>query len=329
MRKEDSASYKYFNVSNEVIRVAGFPGQFNNETGRYEPYYTRPANQDFSEHVYKDTVWRKQAELFYNQPNNVRSVLITPMYILVIFYKPVNYIKSDGQTGSRLFNIEPYTGKLKQLLDTKLQGAGNSIKIEAVKILDWLVQPRIYSNIEEIVIDRRVLKLSGFGAEKLKELKTQLQEILENHKDSGFKRLNKVAFQGDIELDIKSLLGQASIIKTLQTNNISYASIYQADKADNQLGLVSRPEYYRYDLEVLAQAQRKLEQTQKKSELEHLIEEYTAKFGSETAAKMVQVAVKEAVNQVGDQIYTPQQIKLKLLDEMQIDGHIKYKNYLA
>ena len=65
--------------------------------------------------------------------------MITPRYILVIFYKPVNYIKSDGNTGSRLFNIEPYTGKLKQLLDTKLQGAGNSIKIEAVKILDWLV----------------------------------------------------------------------------------------------------------------------------------------------------------------------------------------------
>lgn len=57
----------------------------------------------------------------------------------MIFYKPVNYIKSDGNTGSRLFNIEPYTGKLKQLLDTKLQGAGNSITIEAVKILDWLV----------------------------------------------------------------------------------------------------------------------------------------------------------------------------------------------
>lgn len=72
-------------------------------------------------------------------------------------------------------------------------------------------------------------------------------------------------------------------------------------------------------MDKLRESREQLEDEQRNqsiSEFESLMKEYKDKFGDQVASKMIQIAVNEAINKVGSSVYTPKQMKQKLMDEL-------------
>lgn len=334
------------NISNEIIRVAGAPGKFNKYTNSYEPFYTRPKGQNIEQQAYLDSEWAQEANIVYNQPNNLRCLLVTTKFILAIFYKPVNFINNDGQTIQRLFNIQPYNENIRVQLGNNIDyqerngwiQTQTDNRVQVSQPIRWLTNPRIYSNIEEIVFDYRIFQIDQQGKEHIKQIADATKQAVEQLGDNGLYRLKAICIANKIEIEPKKLLSQSQIIQTLQQCGVTLKTIYKSDNIDNaEKGLVVRPEYYRYDLEVLKPIADKLKaakstekhiQSEESRELESILNEYTDKFGEKVASKMVQMAVREAINKVGSQVYTPQQIRQKMIDELQTDGSKRFKDYL-
>lgn len=337
-----------FNISNEVIRVAGAPGKYNRYTNAYEPFYTRPQGQNIEQQAYMDKDWESEASIVYNQPNNLRGILITPSYILAIFYKPVKFFNKDGKITQRLYNIQPYEQNLRQALKRYIQyqsetgscGPQPDNRIQVSQPIRWLTTPRIYQNIEEIIFDIRIFQMDQSGKEHIKQILDATNQALAQFKDSSLIRLKVICLADKVDIDPKKLLEQSQIIQTLQYNEVPLKVLFKSANIQSSISeLVTRPEYYRYDLEVLKplmdklrESREQLEDEQKNqsiSEFESLMKEYKDKFGDQVASKMIQIAVNEAINKVGSSVYTPKQMKQKLMDELQTQGKQEFSSYLG
>lgn len=305
------------NISNEVIRIASGVYSYNTYTKDYVPFYTRPDGQNIEQAVYLDEDWAKRANIQYNSPNNLRCILIGTDKIIATYYKPVKFISKDGKLIQRKFNAEKYPN----WLDVQ----------KAIQPIKWLKTPRIYQNIEEIIFDIKLFK----SMEQIESMKQFIiQEISQD--TVNFQRLKAICAIDLKGEDIKEICDKPSLIEGLQKLGLQLKAIYKT--SNTQERFITRPEYYRYDEEVLKQFASVLnigaEDKQTKEaytdaiKLKTLIDKYIQEFGEGEATKMIQLQLREAINKRSNSIYQVDTIKKKIADELVESGNSRYVKYI-
>ena len=317
-------------MQDEIIKIAGCPGQVNRVTNKYEPFYTRPDGSNLEQKIYADSDWADKAKTDYNQPNNLKSVLITEGFVIAFYYKPVQVKIQGGRTAKKQLNLG----------QTQLNAYKNQLHTGQAKlqnIFNWLATPRIYSNVEEIVIQKSLLKfIDPQGENVIQFLQRTLADSIKYGTSNGaqdansgnFKRLKDVVISDDIQ-NIKSVIKQSELIESLEQAGIQYKQLYHNDQVDSTT-FVTRPEYYKFDQECLSEYARQLqkEQQNKPTELEIMFSNLKNEVGEDIAPIMQRIAIREAIKS-NSSVYSPGNVRNQLLNQLSPKGRIEYKNYIG
>lgn len=316
-------------IQDEVIKIAGCPGELNKVTNKYEPFYTRPDGQNLEQKIYSDKDWANKAKQDYNQPNNLKSILITERFILAFYYKPVTVKIHGGKSAKKQLNLG-------QTLISQYKHQLQSGQAKLQNVFNWMTSPRIYSNIEEVVISKGLLRyIDSHGEDIIQFLQKNLADSIKFGMTSGaqdensgnFSRLKDVVICDDIQ-DIRSAIKSSNIIENLNNAVIEYKQLYHNQDCDS-IEFVTRPEYYKFDKEYLTDYARQLrrEQSNKPTELETMFSKLKEDVGPDTAPIMQRIAIREVLNN-NQGVYQYTNLKNQLLNSMSSKGRVEYKDYV-
>lgn len=290
-----------FNLSDLIIEATGYPGAINRATGKYEPFYTRPDGQNLEQLAYTDQQWVKQAQQQFNQPNNVKSVIITKQFIVVnYFYQPVG---TKGKINTKKYNI-PDGSKVTDLFK-------------------WIDKPRIHQNIEEILISDDIIRMLRLSANNIK------RDMSQHLNSQDMPRLKHIQIANDMQIQaqIKEIATGSQIYETLKNLGIQVIQMY--NNPNTSQDMVTRTEFYKFDTLIRQKDthDKHIADTSKKSKLEEIFEDLREQFGDEVAQRMARVAVQEQIKKAG-QVFQPDKIKNEMLAEMQRTGRAEFQKYI-
>lgn len=224
------------NIQNLIILASqGGAFQENRITKMYEPHFTRSQIQNTDQKVYDDREWRERAEKIFTSPNNVKSVLITRNFILVKFFTGIKC-----EDNRRMF-VYRYRDEIERL--------GHEGKCKLSDPIRWLTTPRVYQNIEEIVFESRAL-----SQDNKDRVFAQLRLGISGLDTQKFRRLKAIYLCGNTQGKFKRAEYDSSLKTDLENNGIGTITLFQNNRAIEKPGeLVTRPEIYKFDKEVLVQ----------------------------------------------------------------------------
>lgn len=344
------------NISKEVIQAAGYPGRMNKVTGQFEPFYTRPDGQGNEQKLYTDQEWTKFAKMFYNQPNNVKGVIITANGIYVRFHEKFNGFNPKTKKAEKMSDYTRYYNtKTQQIMNIAKKNRQSGMQSEnlfnQVKIVDWVDTPRMMSNIEYIIVSEIILQ----NNQVLYQARDKLIQTIQKARDQDSKQFNRffgmVVLRNADDIDINKFktMSDSEIASLFDKGTVVYRS--NINRSNELKTYVIRTEYYKYDAEILQNKNIEIvknkhttEQNQdgtgqiserlvkrdpnKKSEIELEFEKLRQDLGDSTAAVVARMAVGDIFLLGNEERHHEKQIKQQIIDDMSDNGQKDFSKYV-
>lgn len=343
------------NISKEVIQAAGYPGRVNKVTGQFEPFYTRPDGQGNEQKLYTDPDWTKYAKMIYNQPNNVRGVIITANGIYVRFHEKFKGFNPKTKKFELVSDYTRYYNNKTQMImsiakKNRQQGLQSENLFNQAKMVDWIDTPRMMSNIEYIIVSEIIIQNSQLMYQARNKLIQTIQKARAQDSKQFGRFIGMVLLKNADDIDINRFksMSDSEIDGLFDKGTVVYKT--NVDRNNKPTTYVTRTEYYKYDLEVLqvknakavkdkqlssqasgqSQIAEKLikRDPNKKSSIEVEFEKIRQELGDDTAAVIARTAIGDIFLLGKEARSQEDKIKQQIIDDMSDNGQKVFSKYV-
>lgn len=343
------------NISKEVIQAAGYPGRVNKVTGQFEPFYTRPDGQGNEQKLYTDPEWTKYAKMIYNQPNNVKGVVITANGIYVRFHEKFKGFNPKTKKFELVKDYTRYYNNKTQMImsiakKNRQQGLQSENLFSQAKMVDWIDTPRMMSNIEYIIVSEIILQNNQVLYQARNKLIQTIQKARAQDSAQFGRFLGMVMLRSADDIDINKFktMSDSEIDGLFDKGTIVYRT--NITRNNKPVTYVTRTEYYKYDLEVLqiknakavkdkqlasqtygqSQIAEKLikRDPNKKSSIEVEFEKIRQELGDDTAAVVARMAVGDIFLLGREERTQETKVKQQIIDDMSDNGQKVFSKYV-